>query len=66
MNLNRFQLGKFVDGETAQLAAKAAFFVSAERELGVTIHKGIDPDRAGADTASESKCDIDIPGPDTG
>ena len=52
-------------GSTASaLAAKAAFFIAAEREFRITVHERVYPDRAGANRPSDLKRDVHIFSPD--
>jgi hypothetical protein len=39
VELDRFELGKFLDGKPANLMTSSAFFESAKREFRVTLQK---------------------------
>src|SRR4051812_35154761 len=66
MKLDRFLFGVVLDGSLPEFAAEAGLLVAAERQLGITVHEGIDPHRAGADAARDGHAGVDIPAPDTG
>ena len=60
VDVERLLLGVVLDGVAPELAAIARLAVSAERQLGGSVHEGVDPDRARADPASDANRGVDV------
>ena len=63
MDLDSFQFREFFDRKSPELATEAALIEPAKAKFRVTIHKRVDPDRAGSNAAADRKGRIDVPGP---
>ena len=65
MHLDGLELGEGIDAEPAELAPDAALLVATERQLGVTLEEGVDPDRARPDGSAHADGGVEVAGPDT-
>src|SRR4029077_2443898 len=66
MKLDRLLFGVVFDGALPELAADARLLVAAERQLGITVHERVHPDRAGANSARDGHAGVDVAAPDPG
>src|SRR6516225_2684259 len=65
VELDRFQLRKFFDGEAANFTALPAFFKSAERKFRVALQKCVYPNRAGSNAPASRQGRVKVARPYT-
>ena len=66
MELDRFELGKFLDGKASDFATLPAFLESAKREFRITFQKCVHPNGACSNAPAGRQSRVEVARPDTG